>query len=183
MTVVVRRPLVIRLVGDDEVAEAGRIVAASYLALPGYPTDPEGYDREIADVASRRDGTDVVVAELDGRLVGCLTYIGDVDSPYAEHGIDGAATFRYFGVAPSVQGGGVGSAMLQWVIGRARADGKSSILLHTLESMISAQRLYQRFGFRRDPERDADWDGVRGVAYALDLLGASGVGVSQSPPP
>ncbi|MDQ3738042.1 MAG: GNAT family N-acetyltransferase [Actinomycetota bacterium] len=161
--------LIIRPVRRGELAEAGRIVAASYFALPDFPHDPTGYDLEIADVAARLDDTEVVVAELEGRLVGCLTYVGDPNSPFAEHQHPDAATFRYFGVDPSAQGAGVGRSLVQWAVERARAEAKSKLHIHTLESMTTAQALYERFGFVRDPAADADWDGVKGVAYVLDL--------------
>jgi hypothetical protein len=29
--------------------------------------------------------------------------------------------------------------------------------------------VYQRMGFRRDPSADEDWEGIRGLAFVLDL--------------
>jgi GNAT superfamily N-acetyltransferase len=68
-----------------------------------------------------------------------------------------------------VQGQGVGAAMLEWIVGRARRDGRHRIRIHTLESMPGAQRAYARFGYVRDPEHDEDWDGIKGLAYVLHL--------------
>lgn len=160
--------IVVRPLADGEAPAAGRVVRAGYLALPGYPSDPE-YDEMIADVEARRDHTTVVVAEVDGEIVGCLTYIADHDHPDAEHGDPDAATFRFFAVDPLVQGRGVGQAMIDWVIGRARADGLARLRIHTLTMMHGAHRLYERNGFVRDPERDTDWDGIIGLAYRCEL--------------
>jgi GNAT superfamily N-acetyltransferase len=157
-----------RLAADDDIAAAGDVVRAGYFALGGYPHD-EAYDHEIGDIASRLDVTEVIVAELHGRIVGCVTYIADAHNPFAEHGDTGAATFRYFGVDPAVQGVGIGTAMVSYVIERARADGKERIRMHTLTMMRSAMRLYERFGFRRDPAFDGNWDGIIGLAYVLPL--------------
>jgi GNAT superfamily N-acetyltransferase len=110
-----------------------------------------------------------VVAELDGRIVGCLTYAADHTLPDAEHDDPEAATFRYFAVDPGVQGRGVGEAMVRWVFDRARADGKPRVHIHTLVVMRGAQRLYERLGFVRHPEDDANWDGVIGLAYVADV--------------
>ena len=153
-----------KLQPDDDAAAAGSIVQDAYFRLPGYPRDDE-YDRLLADVATRAGDASVVVALLDGRLVGCLTYVADMDNPHGEFIDADAASFRYFGVHPSVQGCGVGEAMVQWCIDTARGDGRQRLRIHTLESMPGAQRLYLRMGFLRDPDNDEDWDGIKGLAF------------------
>jgi len=35
--------------------------------------------------------------------------------------------------------------------------------------MVTAQTLYTRMGFAQDPAADADWDGITGLAYVLEL--------------
>lgn len=165
---VVPGPVVRLLAPDDDVERLGRLIHAAYFALPDYPRDEE-YDAEIADVDARRDATVVVVAELDGELVGCLTYVPHLVERYAEHGDPDAATFRYAAVDPSVQGRGVGEALVRWVVDRARTDGRARIRIHTLEMMTAAQRLYERLGFVRDPDHDEQWDDVVGIAYRYDL--------------
>lgn len=153
---------------DDDLAAAGRIVQDAYFALPGYPREPD-YDRQLGDVASRMGDAVVALAFLDDRVVGCLTYVADHTSPHAEHDDPEAASFRAFGVHPDAQGRGVGTAMLEWISARARADGRARVRIHTLESMPAAQRTYTRFGYVRDPEHDEDWDGIKGLAFVLDL--------------
>lgn len=158
-----------RLCADDAAADdAGRVVQDAYFALHGYPREDE-YDRTIGDVRSRVDETDVVIAEIDGRVVGCLTFVAGADNPHAEFSDPDAASFRYFGVDPSAAGRGVGEAMVQWCIAEARALGRRRLRIHTLTMMHAAQRLYERLGFVRDPTHDADWDGVVGLAYRRDL--------------
>lgn len=156
----------VRLLAEgDDLAAAGALVQQAYFALPGYPRDDE-YDAIIGDVESRVGDAQVVVAFLDGRLVGCLTYVPDEHSPHAEFDDEHAASFRYFGVDPAVQGRGVGEAMVQWCIDAARRDGRHRLRIHTLESMPVAQRLYLRMGFVREPELDENWDGIVGLAFA-----------------
>ncbi len=152
----------------DDLDEAGRIVHRSYVSLPGHPHDPE-YDHQLTQAEARMVDTVVVLGFLDDELVGCLTYVPDHANPHAEHGDPGAATFRYFGVRPEVQGRGVGAAMVQWCADRARADGLQRLRIHTLSTMHGAQRLYEHLGFLREPDRDEDWDGILGIAYVLHL--------------
>ena len=151
---------------DDDMAAVGRLVQAAYFALPGYPHDPE-YDESLADVAGRADEAQVMVAELDGEVVGCLTFVPDQNSSHHEFDDPYCASFRYFGVSPAVQGKGVGEAMVRWCIDAARAAGQHRLRIHTLEAMPGAQRLYQRLGFVRDPDADDDWEGIIGLAYVL----------------
>jgi GNAT superfamily N-acetyltransferase len=154
------------LAAGDDIAAAGRLVQQAYFALPGYPHDDE-YDLVIGDVGARLDDAQVVVAFDDGQLVGCLTYVPDADSPHAEFEDEHAASFRYFGVDPAMQGRGIGEAMVQWCIAAARRDGRHRLRIHTLESMPAAQRLYLRMGFVRDPDHDEVWDGIVGLAFAF----------------
>lgn len=162
MTIVVR----VLQPGDDASA-AGKLVQSAYLQLPGYPRD-DVYDAALAAVAERAVNSEIVIAVDGNRIVGCLTYIADHTNPDYEFSDDEGASFRYFAVSPSEQGRGIGAAMVEWCIARARSDGKRRLRIHTLESMPTAQRLYERVGFRRDPSNDQDWDGIKGIAYVFD---------------
>lgn len=152
----------------DDTAAAGAVVQQAYFALPSYPRDPE-YDVTIGAVGERVRESTVLAALLDGRIVGCLTYVADHHDPHAEFEDEEAASFRYFGVDPSVQGMGVGEAMVNWCLDRARSDGRLRMRIHTLESMPGARRLYERMGFLRDPANDEEWDGIKGLAFVHHL--------------
>lgn len=156
-----------RITDDDDDAAAGALVQQAYFQLPDYPRDPE-YDRLLGDVAQRALEADVIVGIDDGRIVACLTYVPDRHNVHAEFDDEHAAGFRFFGVDPSVQGTGVGKAMVRWCIAEARRSGREQLKIHTLESMPGAQRLYLHLGFRRDPDNDEDWDGIKGLAFVYD---------------
>jgi GNAT superfamily N-acetyltransferase len=162
--------LEVRLLRDtDDAAALGDIVLAAYTALPGNPVD-EDYDAELRDVAARAEAAEVAVAELDGRLVGCVTYVPDVGNPFAEFDDPEAAGFRMLGVDPTVQGSGAGRALVEWCIARARGSGRARLLIHSGEWMTRAHALYERYGFVRQPERDWEpMDGVVLLAYGLEL--------------
>jgi GNAT superfamily N-acetyltransferase len=160
--------LVRRIAPTDDAARAGAIVQAAYFALDSYPRE-DHYDRMLADVATRAAEADVVVAIVDERIVGCLTFVSGHDNPHFEFVDDDAASFRYFGVDPDASGRGVGEAMVRWCIDEARRAGRARLRIHTLTMMQGAQRLYERLGFVRDPAHDEQWDGIVGLAYRLDL--------------
>lgn len=158
-----------RLAADDDHGTIGALVQQAYLGLDGYPSDPE-YDVVVADIAGRhREGSDVIVAVEDGRVIGCLTFVAGADDPHYEFSDPDAASFRYFGVAQHAQGAGVGKAMVEWCIAEARGLGRRRIRIHSLESMVGARHLYERLGFVRTPEHDENWDGVVGLAFAIEL--------------
>ncbi len=153
------------LTADDDLAEYGRIVQASYLELAGHPADPS-YDAELLDVAGRVARATVIGAADGDQALGCVTYVGDVTSPFAEHLADDEASFRMLGVAAAAQGRGVGAALVDACLETARRDGRGGVFIHSGDWMHAAHRLYGRLGFRHVPARD--WD-VR--EYGIVLLG------------
>ena len=157
------------LLPTDDAAAAGRVVQQAYFALPGYPRDV-AYDALLGDVAARAQQATVLVAVADdGVILGCLTFVPDAANPFAEHTDPEAASLRCFGMSDAAQGQGIGSAMVQWCLDAARATGMKRLRLHTLTMMDAAQRLYQRMGFVRAPEHDANWAGVIGLAFVCEF--------------
>ncbi|MGH9212924.1 MAG: GNAT family N-acetyltransferase [Acidimicrobiales bacterium] len=143
----------IHLVRSDELAALGELIAASYAAI-----DPIGlgdYEDELRDVAGRAEGADVLVAgDGNGAVLGGVTYVPGPGSPSAEFVEPDAAGIRMLAVSVDAQGQGVGAALVEACIDRARAAGKAQVILHTTDWMTSAHRLYQRLGFERDPSID-----------------------------
>jgi ribosomal protein S18 acetylase RimI-like enzyme len=160
-------PLVIRAVRPSEYEIAGELTVEAYRTL-GDAGD-EFYERELRDIAGRRASSEILVAEVGGRIVGCVTFVdglkqlSEVDDP-------DAATVRMLGVATEARGRGVGEALMQECIDRARRSGRRRVRLDTRTSMTSAQRLYERLGFRRDPDHDCSpAAGILLLGYVLDL--------------
>ena len=76
-----------------------------------------------------------VVAERDGRLIGC----GGLEL-YVE---DSAGLVRSMAVEGDLHGTGVGSSILEWVETRARDLGLQRLFLFT----VDAASFYERFGY------------------------------------
>ncbi|MFL1427937.1 MULTISPECIES: GNAT family N-acetyltransferase [unclassified Nocardiopsis] len=96
---------------------------------------------------------EVLVAEDGGRLLGTIMF--EPWSPHSEvaRGAD-EAEVRAFAVAPQARGRGVGRALVNALVERAREEGVSRLLLSTQPQMLSAQYVYRARGFVRVPERD-----------------------------
>jgi ribosomal protein S18 acetylase RimI-like enzyme len=159
--------MIIRAVRPSEYETAGEVTVEAYRTLADAAS--AAYERELRDVAGRRASSEVLVAEVDGRIVGCATFVdgltalSEVDDP-------DAASVRMLGVAADARNRGVGEALMRECIDRARRSGRRRVRLHTLPSMTSAQRLYERLGFRRDA--DSDWSPAPDIlllGYVLDL--------------
>ena len=146
--------IVIRpLTPGDDLEAFGRLVLESYLALPGSPVEPD-YEHELLDVAARVEQA-VVFGAFDGdRPLGCITFVADAGSPYAEDLLDGESSFRMLAVGASGRGRGIGEALTARCIDAARALGSNAVFIHSGTWMPAAHRLYGRLGFERVPERD-----------------------------
>ena len=159
---------------SDEYERAGRLVVAAYEALPGGHLTNE-YEAELAGVERRAREAEVLVAvDDDGTMMGCVTFVADDSSPWAELVEPGEAAIRMLAVDPRAQRQGVGRALLNACIARAEGLGRTAIILHTTPWMSAAHRLYETSGFQRVSERD--WTPVPEVplrTYRLEL-GVSG---------
>lgn len=161
--------MTIRFVRPEEHQGLAALTVAAYQALLGPDMDA-GYAQELADVGSRAALVDVLVdVDEEGRLLGGVTYIPG-PGPLAWFAGDGDAGMRMLAVDPAAQGRGVGARLVAACVARASAAGKRRLLLHTTAPMTVAHRIYERAGFRRDPDHDEVLEGgLKLLAYVLDL--------------
>jgi GNAT superfamily N-acetyltransferase len=175
----VGRPVTIREVRPDDYASIGELTVDAYRdtapseQLPGAFAPDGHFERVYApmlrDVRERAERVVVYVAEIDHSVVGAVTYVPG-PGPYAEFDEPDAAGVRHLAVDPRAQGRGVGAALMDRCLTRARVDGKRRIVLHTQSFMKAARGLYARIGFVRAPERDfSPAPDVDLEGYVLDL--------------
>ena len=150
---------VVRLARPDEYDEAGRICAAGYHA-DNFLTFADGsidrhYEALLLDAARRARESELLVAvHGDGRIAGTVTWCPP-GSPWRDLARrPEQAEFRMLSVAAGERGRGVGHALVQACLDRARAAGMTEVLLASLPVMTGAQRMYRRFGFERAPDLD-----------------------------
>lgn len=148
----------------------GEIVVTAYGTVGALEGD-DGYVPELRDVARRVREAVVLAAldEADGTPLGCVTYVPGRDNAWAEHLRDGEASIRMLAVDPAAQGRGVGTALVEACVARARSDRRRAVFLHSLPVMAGAQRIYERLGFRRVPERDWVLPDCLLMGFVLDL--------------
>ncbi|TDW92319.1 GNAT family N-acetyltransferase [Kribbella sp. VKM Ac-2566] len=78
-----------------------------------------------------------------------IVFVGGRPAGMVQAAMTDATTFYIsrIEIAPEVQGGGVGTALLRGLLDRARASGANAVELHVLQ-LNRARHLYERLGFR-----------------------------------
>ncbi|HEY7486860.1 MAG TPA: GNAT family N-acetyltransferase [Streptosporangiaceae bacterium] len=160
--------LVLRPAHPDEYDLIGELTVTAYVG-GGFVDAGSDYVPTLRDSATRSKEAELLVAELDGTIVGTVTY-SPGGGAYSNIGDAEDAEFRMLAVATSARGRGVGAALVRLCVDKARAAGCTALRLSTQTDMVAAQRLYRRLGFVRTPERD--WrlsSGFTLITYALPL--------------
>jgi ribosomal protein S18 acetylase RimI-like enzyme len=135
-------PVIVRLLADDQLGQTRE------QAGTGSDDLPSDYWRAFEAIAADPRNL-LVVAELDGRVVGTLqltfipslTFVGGERAQIEAVHVDG----RH-------RGQGLGTAMLRWAIERARERGCRLVQLTTDKRRPDALRLYESLGFQATHE-------------------------------
>jgi ribosomal protein S18 acetylase RimI-like enzyme len=159
-------PVTIRPALPEEYDAVGDLTVDAYVK-DGLVSPESSYVSILRDAADRAAEAELLVAELAGELVGAVAYCPP-DSAYAEIAAPNEAEFRMLAVLASARGKGVGSALVQACIDRARKSGFTGLRLSTQRNMGAAHRIYDRSGFERTPDRD--WSPVPGVGLITYVL-------------
>jgi GNAT superfamily N-acetyltransferase len=116
------------------------------------------YLASAMDVERRLVEGEVLAAELDGGVVGTITFYRDArDEGMPVLFPDGTAGIRATAVDPVARGRGIGRAMVEACIDRATDAGATGVGLHTATFMVAAVTVYERCGFVRAPRYDFEW--------------------------
>ncbi|GAA1841292.1 GNAT family N-acetyltransferase [Asanoa iriomotensis] len=141
--------------------------------LDGQLAADHGYDKKLADVETRAEAGELLVAadESTGQVLGSVTFVLP-GTAYAEVSGPGEAEFRMLAVDPAAQGRGAGEALVRACVERATALGCQAVVICVRSFSEPAKRLYARLGFTRVPERDwSPFPGVDLEALRLPLTG------------
>ncbi|GAA2589087.1 GNAT family N-acetyltransferase [Dactylosporangium fulvum] len=155
--------VVVRLIEPDDFAAVSRLTVAAYRA-DGQLDEDHGYGAVLADVVSRAEAAEVLVAVDGAAVLGAVTFVLP-GTKYAEVSGDDEAEFRMLAVDPAAQRRGVARRLVRACVDRAQALGCTSLTICVREGNAAAFALYDQFGFARDPS--LDWSPAPGV----DLLG------------
>ena len=101
------------------------------------------FEYKKASLKSQCEGNiyQVVVCEIDGKVVGYATMVLDFQRGVAQIGNNA--------VLPEYQGKGIGKAMQKEINRRMLESGFSKFKVSTLENDIAAQKVYEKLGFEK----------------------------------
>jgi ribosomal protein S18 acetylase RimI-like enzyme len=158
--------ITIRTARPEDYAAAGEVAVEAYRTI-----DPDlgSYESRLRDVAGRTADATVLVALVDGRVVGTATYVPGPDSTLAESDDPGDAGLRMVAVSPDAAGRGIGTALVRHALELARRGGRRRLVLLTRPQMHAAHAVYRRLGFSRAPELDESWQDVTLLGFARDV--------------
>ncbi len=124
------------------------------LCFQGFAAELRGLPGAYAPPSGR-----LLLAFYAGAPVGCVA-LQRVDAWRGE--------MKRLYVRSSARGAGVGRMLVARVLAEAKSIGYGEVVLDTLPTMIDAQRLYERFGFREiEPYRPNPIVGTRYLAKTL----------------
>ncbi len=165
-------PSNVRDAGVEDLDQVSLLIRDAYQEYQANfsPEVWEGYARDIMDVRSRLDTSELIVAENSGRLVGAVTFYPNT-SPSDQGGWPAGWTgIRLLAVHPDARGMGIGRALMDECLRRSRLLSATALGLHTTELMGIARGMYERMGFVRVPEYDFQaGPEVVVLGYRLDL--------------
>ncbi len=167
--------LVIRGARPEEAARVAALILESFAEFENEVPAAvwEMATAEWSDVLGRWHEAELIVAERDGELLGAVTFYPDGTMSRTEAWPPGWAAVRIFCVSPRARRQGVGSALTQECIRRARERGIATIGLKTGLFMVAARAVYEKAGFVRDPEHDHHWTGNGVVAEGDEMATVS----------
>ncbi|MCP3394716.1 GNAT family N-acetyltransferase [Bradyrhizobium sp. CCGB12] len=125
---------IVAMLADDHLGRARERVEDP---LPA--TYYEAFERIMRD-----SNLQLVVAESEGRVVGCLqlAILPGLSSQGGSRGL-----LEDVRVATDCRSRGIGEQLVQWAIAEARARGCNLVELLTHQTRVDAQRFYTRLGF------------------------------------
>ncbi|MFC8192052.1 GNAT family N-acetyltransferase [Cellulomonas sp. NPDC057328] len=178
-----RGPVRLRRAVPADAAALGALVADVYVADGLVPADSP-YVGELRDAAHRVDHAHVLVATVPGDdgaddVLGTIT-LASAGTPYAEIARDGEVELRMLAVRPDARGRGLAAVLVRAALAEAAATGARRVVLTTLEAMRTAQRLYDRLGWVRTPERDWAVGRLPMLVYTWDVPAAPGARVEAA---
>jgi len=150
---------------DYESADAEDLNRISVSAFDQFRDHYDDWPAMLAGLSKTSDlrsSGEVIIAEIQDKFAGAVAYFGP-NSQKAAFFDQHWPIIRMLVVDPASRGKGIGRALSDECIARARRDGSPIIALHTSPIMSVALPMYLRMGF----VKAYDAPPIFGVAYAV----------------
>ena len=150
---------------DYENADAedlNRIAVSAFEQFRDHYDDWPAMRAGLSKTSDLSASGEVIIAELRNKFAGAVAYFGP-NSQKAAFFDQRWPIIRMLVVDPALRGKGVGRALSEACIARAKRDGSPIIALHTSPIMSVALPMYLKMGF----VKAYDAPPIFGVAYAV----------------
>lgn len=150
--------------------DAADALTVNALALRAFEQFQRAYNdwpafkAKIAETSSLAGSGELFVAEIDRQIVGAVVYIGP-GMPKADFFRLEWPIMRMLVVSPDFRGQGIGRALTEKCLQRAKRDKAQNFALHTSEIMQVALPMYLRMGFQKVLQAPS----IYGVEYGVYL--------------
>jgi GNAT superfamily N-acetyltransferase len=162
----------VRDAAPGEYAEVGELTVEAYRE---YEADIPGefwawYEADLRDIAGKAERSTILVAEVGGRLAGCVALSAPGTPDRAWPG--DWASIRALAVSPAYRRRGVGRALMDACVARARAWGATAVGLNSVAFMRAAVAMYEEMGLVHLPEYEhtGRQSGTLVYAFGLELV-------------
>jgi GNAT superfamily N-acetyltransferase len=147
---------------DAEAENLNRLAVSAFEQFRHHYEDWPAMLAGLSKISALSTSGELIVAELESKLAGAVAYFGP-DSQKAAFFDQRWPIIRMLVVDPAFRGKGIGRALSDACIARAKRDGSPIIALHTSPIMSVALPMYLRMGF----VKAYDAPPIFGVAYAV----------------
>lgn len=158
---------------EEEKEIVKEILLRSYAQYESHFTKPKwiNYLLEL-QTASEQAGIDYfILAKVNEEIVGTVQVYRNGEAAYDERApkID-YPVIRFLAVDPKARGKGIAKKLLDEAITYGKSKQGRKILLHTMEMMPDAARLYESYGFDRNKKYDYYKDELIIKSYTYSLF-------------
>ena len=136
----------IRNYQSSDAENLNRIAVAAFSQFREHYHDWPAMRAGLAKTSDLGASGEVIIAELQHEFAGAVAYFGP-HRPKAPFFDQSWPIIRMLVVDPAFRGNGIGRALTDECIARARRDGSPIIALHTSPIMTVALPMYLRMGF------------------------------------
>jgi predicted N-acetyltransferase YhbS len=149
---------------DADAPAVNELAVAAFEQFRSEYSDWPAMMSAIGRMSALAEIGEIVVAQREQRIIGAVAYI-PAGLPKADFFDQSWPIIRMLVVDPAFRGDGVGRALTEECLNRARRDGSAVIALHTSPIMKVALPMYLRMGFRLVKDAPP----LHGVPYAVYL--------------
>lgn len=146
----------------NDAKQVNSLALRAFEQFKGLYQDWPGFQAKIGNMSGLANVGEIIVAEVEGRIVGAVVYVGP-NASKAEFFRTEWPIMRMLVVDPDFRACGIGRTLAQECIRHAKRDGASIFALHTSKLMGVALPMYLRMGFKWVSDAPA----IHGVDYGI----------------